>query len=140
FALRHRSVHAAADILSGVCECFEIHMRRDVRQPWILQWIGESMTRDSLEGIPGVAANVAVVDDECHPAMVANSRGDLHCLTVWPPFEHRAEWRRAHRRRQQRFKPRDRHAACGEYQIAAGVDVDHAFVPTSLPLDCLMNR
>ena len=43
-----------------------------------------------LKGVAGVAAQMAVIDDQRRAVLIANPARDLHDLGVGPPFEHRA--------------------------------------------------
>ena len=71
-ALRHRAMHARAQILGGAHQRLEIDMRGDVGLAWIFQRIGEAVAGDGLKGIAGIAAHVAIVDDQRSAVLVAN--------------------------------------------------------------------
>ncbi len=71
-ALRHRAVHPRAEILGGAHQRLEIDMRGDVGLTRILQRIGEAVAGDGLKGIAGVAAQMAVVDDQRRAILVAH--------------------------------------------------------------------
>ena len=58
-ALRHRAVHARADVLCRARERLEIDMGGDVGLTRILQGIGEAVTGDGLKRVAGIAAQMA---------------------------------------------------------------------------------
>ena len=101
FALRHRAVDARAEILGGARQRLEIDMGGDVGLSGILQGIGKAVAGDRLKGVAGIAAQMAVIDDQRRAVLIANPARDLHDLGVGSPFEHRARRRGAHQRRQQ---------------------------------------
>ena len=72
-ALRHRAVDARADILGGAHQRLEIHMGGDVGLAGIFQRVGEAMAGDGLEGIAGIAAQMAVIDDQRRAVLVADA-------------------------------------------------------------------
>ena len=139
-ALRHRAMDARADILSRARQRLEIDMCGDVGMARILQRIGEAVPGDGLEGVAGVAAQMAVIDDQRRAVLVAHPRGDRHDLGIRPPFEHGADRGCAHQRRQQHLEARHRLVRDAECQPAIGIEVDDAFVPAGLALDRLMDR
>ena len=55
---------ARADVLGRPRQRLEIDMRGDVGLARVLQRIGEGVARDGLQRIAGVAADMAVVDDQ----------------------------------------------------------------------------
>ena len=140
FALRHRAVHAGAEILGGARQRLKIDMGGDVGLTGIFQGIGEAVAGDGLKGIAGVAAQMAVVDDQRRAALIANAGRDLHDLGIGPPLEHGADRRGAHQRRQQHFEARRWLSGGAEHQLAVAVDFDHALVPAGLALHHLMDR
>ena len=83
-------------------------MGGDVGLARMLERIGEAVAGDRLKRIAGVAAHVAVVDDQHRAALVAHPRGDLHHLAVRSPLENGADRGRAHQRRQQYLEARYR--------------------------------
>ena len=129
-----------ADIFGGAGQRLEVDMRRDVGLSRSVQGIGEAVTGDRLEGVAGVAAYVTIVDDQRRAVLVAHARCDLHHFGIGPPFEHRADRRGTHQRRQQHLETRDRVGRRAEHQLAVGVEVDHALVPTVFALHDLMDR
>ena len=98
------------------------------------------MAGDRLKGIADVAAEVTIVDDQRRAPLIANSSRDPHDLGIGPPFEHGADRRCAHQRRQQRFKARRRFSGGAEHQLAIAVDFDYALMPAGLALHHLMDR
>ena len=117
-ALRHRAVDARADIFRRARQRLEIDMGGDVGLARIFQGIGKAVAGDGLEGVAGVAAQMAVIDDQRRAVLVAHPRRDLHHLGVRPPFEHGADRGRAHQRRQQHFEARHRLGGGAEHQLA----------------------
>ena len=115
-------------------------MRGHVGLPGRLQGIGEAVAGDGLKGIAGVAAQMAVVDDQRSTILVAHAAGDLHDLGVGPPLEHGTDRRGAHQRRQQHLETRDRIGRGAELQLAVLVEFDHALVPAGLALHHLVDR
>ena len=133
-------MNARADIFRRARQRLEIDMGGDVGLAGILQGIGKAVAGDRLEGVAGVAAQMAVIDDQRRAVLVAHPRGDLHHFVVRPPFEHGADRGRAHQRRQQHLEARHRIVRGCEYQLAIGVEVDDALVPAGLAFDHLMDR
>ena len=72
-ALRHRAVDARAEILGGARQRLEIDMGGDVGLAGIFQGIGEAVAGDGLKGIAGVAAQMAVVDDQRRAVLIAHA-------------------------------------------------------------------
>ena len=72
-ALRHRPVDAGADVFGGARERLEVDMGGDVGLARRLQGIGEAVAGDRLKGVAGVAAHMAIVDDERRAVLVAHA-------------------------------------------------------------------
>ena len=72
-ALRHRAVHAGADILGRARQRLEVDMGGDVGLARVLQGIGEAVAGDRLEGVAGIAAQMAVIDDQRRAVLVAHA-------------------------------------------------------------------
>ena len=121
-ALRDRAVRRAHRIFGRARQRLEIDMRGHVGLARRLQGIGEAVARDRLEGVAGVAAQMAVIDDQRRAVLVAHACCDLHHLGIGPPFEHRADRCGAHQRRQQHLEARARFGRGREDQLAGGVD------------------
>ena len=139
-ALRHRAVHARAEIFGGARQRLEIDMGGDVGLAGIFQGIGKAVAGDGLKGVAGIAAQMAVIDDQRRAILVAHAGRDLHDLGIGPPFEHRADRGRAHQRRQQHLEARRRLGGGAEHQLAVVVELDHALVPAGLALHHLVDR
>ncbi len=110
---------ARAEILRRARQRLEIDMGGDVGLARILQGVGEAVAGDGLKGVAGIAAQVAIVDDQRGAVLIADAGGELHDLGVGPPLEHRADRRGADQRRQQQFKARHRLGRDAEHQLAA---------------------
>ena len=72
-ALRHRAVHARAEIFGRARQRLEIDMGGDVGLAGIFQGIGEAVAGDRLKGVAGVAAQMAVIDDQRRAVLVAHA-------------------------------------------------------------------
>ena len=103
-ALLHRPVQPRAGIFRAERKRLEIDMRGQVGLSRIAQRIGETVAGDCLERIAGIAAHMAVVDDQRRAALIAHAAADPHDLRRRPPFEDRAGGRRAHQWRQQQIE------------------------------------
>ena len=115
-------------------------MRGDVGLSRIFQGIGKTVAGDGLKGIAGVAAHVAVIDDQRRAILLAHAACDLHDLGIGPPFEHRAGRSGAYQGRQQYFETRRRLGGGAEYQLAVAVEIDHALMPAGLAFHHLVDR
>ena len=63
----------APTILGGARQRLEIDMGGDVGLARRLQRIGEAVAGDRLEGVAGIAAQMAVVDDQRRAVLVAHA-------------------------------------------------------------------
>ena len=131
---------ARADIFGGARKRLEIDMGGDVGLAGIFQRIGETVPGDGLEGVAGVAAQMAVVDDKRRAILVAHPLCDLHHFGIRPPLEHRADRGCTHQRRQQHLETRHRLVGGREDQLAVAVKVDHALMPAGLAFHHLVDR
>ncbi len=64
-------MNARADVFGRARQRLEIDMGGDVGLARILQGIGKAVAGDRLEGIAGVAAQMAVIDDQRRAVLVA---------------------------------------------------------------------
>ena len=62
----------APTILGGAHQRLEIDMGGDVGLAGIFQGIGEAVAGDGLKGIAGVAAQVAIIDDQRRAILIAH--------------------------------------------------------------------
>src|SRR5258708_3082495 len=66
-------------------EGLESEVGGDVGLTRIFRGIGKTVRGDGLKSVAGVAAQMAVIDDQRRAILIADSRGDLHDLGIRPP-------------------------------------------------------
>ena len=130
----------APTILGGARQRLEVDMGGDVGLARRFQGIGEAVAGDRLEGVAGIAAQMAVVDDERRAVLVAHALGELHDLGIRPPFEHGADGAARTSGGSSTSKRGVGSAAAPNMQLAVRVDLDHALVPAGLALHHLVDR
>ena len=124
---------------SAARQRLEVDISGDVGPARRFQGIGEGVACDGLKGVAGIAAQMAVIDDQRRAILVAHARGELHDLGIGPPFEHRADGSCTHQGRQQHVEARRRVGGRAELELAIGVDLDHTLAPAVLALHHLVD-
>src|SRR5262245_47549681 len=126
--------------LDGPRKRLEVDVRGQIETPGKSKGVSKSVLAHSLQSLAKTRLGVTVVDHQGGASVICDAATELHSHSIGAPLKNRTRAWRAQGRRKQCLEKRNWFGRDSEGELAGGINLNAAFVPSSFGLYRLIDR